>query len=166
MYAEQYGFDKFQSFFIQLISIAIDNNRQIIIPTNELICEIVPFDESRLEKVIEFDRRVTCGLNRDAFVRHWLQHADGWSKVIDSWTQIDNSHIFVQIALDQSTGNVIGYGVIRMSINDRRLLLMPVYANSDVVAKQLIYALVNDRHHQVFDDYCCIICIYQIDVNN
>ncbi len=77
-------------------------------------------------KAVEnFDAQVTGGSRRSTWCKLWLQHPSGTGR----------------IAINVSTREVIGFGVLRLT-EANRLELMPLYANSSEIASKLILQLI------------------------
>uniref|UniRef100_A0A914WRN5 N-acetyltransferase domain-containing protein n=1 Tax=Plectus sambesii TaxID=2011161 RepID=A0A914WRN5_9BILA len=124
-YEIRYGFDKRASFDIDILVIT---NVRISQPEIEhWKKEIVGPDEIELKKLIEFDHAVTRIGERAAFVKAWTSHPVGQAKVA--------------IDLD---GKIVGYAVARLC-HEKLLVIAPIYAADDTVARKLFLSLVPEH---------------------
>ncbi len=82
-YATAYHLTNYQPFVVDIILVTGLNNIDKFYQNNNTHIEIKTYDDEIENRLLEYDRQITGGWNRDESVRQFMQHPDGLSQVID-----------------------------------------------------------------------------------
>jgi len=119
------GFDKRTAWILDFLDVKNVDVHRMQINCNGF--QIVGADCVDEQAVVEFDKRVTHGVDRSRLLRHFC---------------LKRTDCITKIALNKASNEVVGFAVARVALNNGRIIVGPCYAASNEIFKALFSELV------------------------